>query len=168
VTTRRSLARRLLPAPLLSAVLFISWPVLNGSFSLGHLLLGAVLALLVPWFTEPLRDERPRLRRPLAAARLAGVVLYDIVMSNIDVARRILGREDRITPGYVWVPVDIADPHGAITFAGIITMTPGTLSADLSGDRRWLLVHCFHLEDADAVIASAKQRYEAPLMEIFG
>lgn len=165
---RRGLRDRLLPAPLLSLVLLIAWPVLNGSYSLGQWLLGAVLAVAIPWFTEPLRDERARLRRPLAAARLAGVVLYDIVMSNIDVARRILGREDRISPGYVWVPVDIADPHGLVTFAGIITMTPGTLSADLSPDQRWLLVHCFHLEDPDAVIASAKARYEAPLMEIFG
>lgn len=165
---RRGLLRRLLPAPLLSGVLFVAWPVLNASFSAGHLVLAALLAVVIPWFTEPLRAERPRLRAPVAIARLAAVVLYDIVMSNIDVAKRILGPEDRITPGYVWVPVDLTDPHGVITFAGIITMTPGTLSADLSEDRRWLLVHCFHLEDADAVIASAKQRYEAPLMEIFG
>lgn len=165
---RDGLFARLLPAPLLSLVLLVVWPVLNGSYSIGQWLLGAVLAVVIPWFTEPLRDERARLRRPLAAARLAAVVLKDIVMSNIDVARRILGDERRITPGYVWVPVDIADPHGIVAFAGIITMTPGTLSADLSPDRRWLLVHCFHLDDPDAVIASAKARYEAPLMEIFG
>jgi multicomponent K+:H+ antiporter subunit E len=157
-----------LPAPFISLLLFVAWPVLNLSFSIGHLLLGAVLALVIPWFTESLRDERARLRRPGTIVRLGAVVLWDIVVSNIDVAKRILGPESRIRPGYVWVPLDITDPHGVITLAGIITMTPGTLSADLSDDRRHLLVHAFHLEDEAALVESIKSRYEAPLMEIFG
>jgi multicomponent K+:H+ antiporter subunit E len=157
-----------LPAPLVSLLLFVAWPVLNLSFSIGHLVLGAVLAVVIPWFTESVRDERAVLRRPAKAAKLALVVLWDIVVSNIDVARRILGPEDRIRPGFIWVPLDITDPHGIVTLAGIITMTPGTLSADLSEDRRHLLVHAFHLEDEAAVIESIKSRYEAPLREIFG
>ena len=158
---------RLLPAPLLSLVLLLMWPVLNDSWSLGHLLLGTVLALTIPWFTEPLRAERPRLSRPIVIARLTGVVLWDIVQSNIDVARRILGPETAINPGFVWVPLSIRDPHGIATLATIITMTPGTLSADLAPDRRHLLVHAFHLDDAAALIDSIKARYEAPLMHIF-
>jgi multicomponent K+:H+ antiporter subunit E len=52
-------------------------------------------------------------------------------------------------------------------FASIITMTPGTLSCEVSDDRRWLLVHAFHADDAAAVAAEVKSRYEAPLKEIF-
>lgn len=159
--------RRLLPAPLLSLVLFIAWPVMNLSFSIGHLVLGAVLAVVIPWFTEPLRDERARLRRVGTMTRLGAVVLWDIVVSNIDVARRILGPESQIRPGYFWLPLSITDPHGIVALAGIITMTPGTLSADLTEDRRHLLVHGFHLDDEAAVIATIKSRYEAPLLEIF-
>lgn len=164
---RPGLLRRLLPAPLLSAVLLVVWPVINGSGSLGQWLLGAALAVVIPWFTEALRPERARLRAPWTIVRLGGVVLHDIVMSNIDVAKRILGSEGRITPGYVWVPLTITDPHGIVALAGIITMTPGTLSADLADDRRHLLVHAFHLEDEAALIESIKTRYETPLMEIF-
>ena len=159
--------RRVLPAPGLSLVLFVAWPVLNLSFSIGHLVLGAALAIAIPWFTEPFRDERPRLRRIGVATKLTLVVLWDIVVSNIDVAKRIVGPESRIRPGYVWLPLSIRDPHGIVMLAGIITMTPGTLSADLSDDRRHLLVHTFHLEDEATVIESIKTRYEAPLMEIF-
>ena len=157
----------LLPAPLLSLLLFLMWPVLNASWSLGHLLLGALLALAIPWFTDALRAERPRLSRPLVIARLTGVVLWDIVQSNIDVARRILGPEAAIKPGFVWVPLSIRDPHGIATLATIITMTPGTLSADLDPGRRHLLIHAFNLDDAAALIDSIKTRYEAPLMDIF-
>jgi multicomponent K+:H+ antiporter subunit E len=163
----KPLHTHLLPAPLLSTVLLVAWLVLNQSFSAGHWLLGAVLALVVPWFTEPLRPEKPRLKKLGTALRLAAVVLYDIVMSNIEMARRILGPEDKIRPGYVWLPLSIQDPHGIVTLAGIITMTPGTLSAEISPARDYLLVHCFHVEDPQAVIASCKSRYEAPLMEIF-
>ena len=163
----KTTTRRWLPSPLLSCVLFIVWPVLNQSWSLGHLLLGLVLAVVIPWFTEPLRDHRPRLRRPLLAVKLVLLVLKDIVTSNIDVAKLILGRESRIKPAFVWVPLTLTDPHGIVALAGIITMTPGTLSADLSADHRHLLVHAFNVDDDAALIASIKNRYEAPLLEIF-
>jgi multicomponent K+:H+ antiporter subunit E len=141
--------------------------VLNQSWSLGQLLLGAALALAIPWFTEALRADKPVLRRPGVALRLGLVVLKDIVTSNIDVARLILGRESAIRPGFVWLPLTITDPHGIVALAGIITMTPGTLSADLSPDRKHLLIHAFNVDDPAALIETIKSRYEAPLMEIF-
>jgi multicomponent K+:H+ antiporter subunit E len=121
----------------------------------------------VPWLTEALRPERPRVRRPLLIAKLGLVVLWDIVLSNIEVARRILGPESAIKPRFVWVPLALTDPHAILTLAGIITMTPGTLSAELSPDRRWLLIHAFNVGDEEALIAQIKSRYEAPLKEIY-
>lgn len=159
--------KRWLPSPLLGTTVFAVWLLLNASLSPAHLLAGAALGLLLPLFTERLRPERAGVRRPWVALRLGLVVLWDIVVSNIDVARRILGREAAIRPGFIWVPLDIANPHGIAALAGIITMTPGTLSADLTDDHRHLLVHCFNLDDGDALVAQIKQRYEAPLREIF-
>lgn len=158
----------LLPAPLVSATLLVAWLLLNQSLSAGHLVLGALLAWALPWTLERFREDRPRIRRPGAIVRLGAIVLYDIVMSNIEVARRILGPESAIRPRFVWVPLDIRDPHGIAALAGIITMTPGTLSSDLTDDRRHLLVHAFNVDDEVALIESIKTRYEAPLMEIFG
>ncbi len=158
---------RLVPAPLLSLVLFVAWLLLHNTLDQAHVLLAAVLALAIPWLTEPLRPEKPRLRRSAVAGKLALVVLWDIVRSNIEVARRILGPESAIRPRFVWVPLSIRDPHGIVTLAGIITMTPGTLSADLSEDRRWLLVHAFDVDDEAELVATIKRRYESPLREIF-
>lgn len=159
--------KRWLPAPLLSATLFAVWLLLNNTVDAAHLVLGALVAIVVPWFTERLRPDRPRIRRPLAILRLGLVVLWDIVMSNIEVARRILGPEEAIRPAFVWLPLDLTDPHAIVSLAGIITMTPGTLSAELSADRRHLLVHAFNVDDEAALIAQMKARYEAPLKEIF-
>ena len=159
--------KRWLPAPLLSLAVFVVWLLLVATTDLAHVLLAAVLAVLLPLVAQRLREDTAHMRRPGVAARLVVVVLWDIVLSNIEVARRILGRESRIHPGFVWIPLDIRNPHGIAALAGIITMTPGTLSAELSADRRHLLVHCFHLEDAAATVAQIKARYEAPLREVF-
>ena len=92
---------------------------------------------------------------------------YDIIRSNITVAMQVLGPERKITPGFIWVPLDIATIHGIAALTSIITLTPGTVSSALSDDRRYLLVHVLHLEDAGTLIRQIKTRYEAPLMEIF-
>mgnify|MGYP003404132854 CR=1 FL=1 len=155
------------PSPMMSLSVFGVWLLLVASVEPGHVLLAAVLAVLLPLLAQRLRTEQAGMRRPDVAVRLAFRVLWDIVLSNIEVAVRILGREARIHPGFVWVPLDIRNPYGISALAGIITMTPGTLSAELSADRRYLLVHCFHLEDAAGTIAQIKQRYETPLREVF-
>ena len=159
--------RSLLPAPLLSLAVAVVWLLLVGTVAPAHLLLAVVLAVLLPLVAQRLRPERANMHRPLLAAMLALRVLGDIVVSNIEVARRILGPESKLRPGFIWIPLEVRNPYGIATLAGIITMTPGTLSSELSADRRHLLVHCFHLEDAAATIAQIKRRYESPLREIF-
>ena len=155
------------PAPLLSVAVFAVWLLLAATFDPAHLLLAAVLAIVLPLAAQKLRTESAGVRRPMLAARLGLRVLGDIVLSNIEVARRILGRESKMRPGFVWIPLDITNRHGISALAGIITMTPGTVSSELSPDQRHLLVHFLHLEDADAAIAQIKTRYEAPLREVF-
>lgn len=162
--------RRMLPAPLLSLALLVTWLMLNESVSAGHLLLGAILAVAVPTFTERWRPDRARLSHFGVVLQLAMRVMIDIVRSNLAVARRILGPESAITPRFVWVPLALRDPHAMVTLAGIVTMTPGTLSADISEDRLHLLVHAFDIEDdaaQAALVLDIQQRYEAPLKRIF-
>jgi multicomponent K+:H+ antiporter subunit E len=166
-----SLVKALLPAPVMSALVFVTWLLLNETVDPAHLLLAAVLALVVPALTAPLRPGAPRIKRWGTVVQLGLTVLWDIVLANIEVARRILGPEAAIHPRFIWLPLSIRDPHGILALAGIITMTPGTLSSALSADRRYLLVHAFHVAGGAAgeadVVATIKQRYEKPLMEIF-
>lgn len=159
--------KKLFPAPLLSLCVFVVWLLLVGSLERGHLILAAVQAVLLPQVAQRLRGASAGIHRPWVALRLMGVVLWDIVVSNIQMAKLILGRESKIHPAFIWLPLDVRNPHAIATLAGIITMTPGTLSAEVSADNRHLLVHCFSLDDEADTIAQIKQRYEAPLKEIF-
>ena len=129
-----SVRSRLLPSPLTSAALLLAWVMLNESASPGQCLLGALLALAIPWLLAPLRPTRSRLRSLPVLLRLFIVVLWDIVRSNLDVARRVLGRDAAIQPRFVWVPIDLQDPLAIVLLAGIVTTTPGTISAELSDD----------------------------------
>ena len=158
---------RLLPSPPLSVAVFVLWLLLVGDFSLGQLALAALMALLLPLLAGLLQPERARFGRTRTIHVLSRRVLWDMLLSNIEVARRILGPERALTPGFIWVPLDLQNIHGITALASIITLTPGTLSAELTEDRRHLLVHAFNLKDADATVAEIKARYEAPLKEIF-
>jgi multicomponent K+:H+ antiporter subunit E len=94
-------------------------------------------------------------------------VLWDILLANVTVARLILGPQRRLQPALVELPLDLDDKFALTILANTISLTPGTVSASLSADRRTLLVHALNVHDEAALIAEIKTRYEAPLMEIF-
>ncbi|MDB5869652.1 MAG: multisubunit potassium/proton antiporter, PhaE subunit [Polaromonas sp.] len=160
--------KRLLPAPLLSAALFVLWLLLNRTLGRGDVLLALVLALLIPLVTAGLRPMPVRIRRPGVALRLLLAVAADAARSNIALARLLLRPGSRRHPsGFVRVPLDLRDPNGLAVLAMIVCLTPGTAWAELSLDRATLLLHALEAGDACALAAQIKARYEQPLMEIF-
>ena len=110
----------------------------------------------------------PPLRSLPAAARLLGVVLVDIVVANLRVARIVLDPRLRTRPAWVRVPLDLQHPSGVTLLASIVTMTPGTVSCVVDERRREILVHALDCDDEAALVADIKARYEAPLKEILG
>ncbi|MCC4595688.1 Na+/H+ antiporter subunit E [Xanthomonas campestris pv. phormiicola] len=164
---RRPWLRRLFPSWPLSVTVSVFWLLMSDSFTLGQALLGAVLGVAVPLFAARLDREFARIGSLRSVPKMLCVVAWDIVRSNVVVALQVLGPESRIHPGFIWVPLDIANIHGIAALTSMITLTPGTVSAALSDDRKYLLVHVLHLDDAETVIRQIKTRYEAPLMEIF-
>jgi len=158
---------RLFPHPLLSAALLAVWLLLNNTVAVGHVLLGAILAVVVPLAIEPFWPRERMFRRPQVLLRLVPIVLWDIVVANVTVARLVLGPLGRLEPRFIEVPLEVTHPFAISALASIVTMTPGTVSAVVSEDRRRLLVHGLHVPDEAAVIASIKARYEAPVKELF-
>jgi multicomponent K+:H+ antiporter subunit E len=158
---------RWLPAPKLSVVLLVVWLVLNNTLHPAHWFLGGLFALAVPALLHRIWPQPVRIARPDVLITLFLRVMWDIVVSNIEIARRILGPESAIHPRFVWFPLTLTEPRAIATLAGIITMTPGTLSSDITPDRRYLLIHAFNVTDEAALIADMRKRYEAPLRLIF-
>ncbi len=156
-----------LPHPLLSAVLVVVWLLLVNSVSIGHVLLGSLLGVLVPLFTHALWPGRPRIYRRGRLLRYGAMVMWDIVVANLEVAKWIVGPQDKLRPAFVEVPMDLTDEFAITVFTGTVSLTPGTVSAEVSSDRRTLLIHALNVADPDELVATIKRRYEAPLKEIF-
>jgi len=160
--------RALLPHPLTSAALLLVWLLAHNGVTPGLLVLGTLLAVAVPLVTRAFWPERPRVVRYAPLARLTLVVLFDIVVANVIVARLVLGPRSRLRPRFIELPLELESPYAVTMLASIISLTPGTVSSNLSGDHRTLLVHGLDVPDARAAAARIKARYEAPLKEIFG
>ncbi|MBP1805232.1 Na+/H+ antiporter subunit E [Rubellimicrobium aerolatum] len=159
---------RLVPHPLLSALLLLMWLALT-RVSLGQLVLGALVALVAGWAMARLRPARPRLRRASAIPRLLGLVAWDILRSNAAVAWLILtdGRHGRRRSGFLRVPLRLRDPSALAVLAIIVTATPGTAWLEYDAETGVLLLHVFDLVDESQWRDLIQTRYESLLMEIF-
>ncbi len=158
---------RWLPYPLLSLSLLLVWLLLANQVSVGHVLLGSFLGWGIALLSRMLWIDAPPLAHPLKLAVFLLRVLLDIVVANLEVARRILGPMGQLRPGFVEVQLELRDELALTMLTSIVSLTPGTVSADLSDDRTRLLLHCLDVADPLALAAEVKTRYEAPLLEIF-
>ncbi len=159
--------RRWFPHKMLSVYMVIVWLLLNNSISPGHILLGAFLGWLIPWLTQAFWPEVLHIRKPLLVLKMAAVIFYDIIVANLILAVRILGPVNKLQPAFVKVPLDIDHDFTIALLASIISLTPGTVSADVNKEGGYLLLHCLHVVDPEAEIRLVKERYETPLKEIF-
>lgn len=157
----------LFPHPILSAILFGMWLLLKGSLAPGTLVIGAVLAVAVPFFTRRFWPERPEVRRFGTLLRFLPVFLWDVLVANLQVAWLIVNVWRTLRPRWIVIPLDIRDPHAITTLANVISLTPGTVSAEVGPDRRTLLVHSLDVPDEEEAVAFIKRRYETPIGEIF-
>ena len=159
--------KKILPYPLLIIFLIIMWLSLT-SFTLGQLLIATVVALIAAQAMAALQPAKARLKRWKSLLKLTGIVLHDIVRSNIAVTKIILqGNKRARKSGFMTIPLDLRDPTGLTALAIIITSTPGTAWLDYNSARGILLLHIFDLVDETVWLDLIKNRYERLLLEIF-
>ncbi|MCC6916121.1 Na+/H+ antiporter subunit E [Nitrosomonas sp.] len=158
---------RLFPYPFLVVLLVITWLMLAG-FSVGQFLPGTLTAIMAAWGLAALHPVKPRFQRRDLLFKLAAVVFYDIIRSNIAVAGIILrGGKKAGVSSFITIPLDLRDPTGLAILAVIITGTPGTAWIDYNSARSTLTLHVFDLVDEAAWLDLIKNRYEYLLREIF-
>lgn len=159
--------RTFFPYPLLALGLALMWLLLSG-FTPGHFVLAVIVSVSATHALSALGEVSPRVRRWQAMPVLFGIVLYDIVRSNIAVTRILLSGASRPrTSGFIVVPLRLKHPNALALLAIILTSTPGTAWVDFSSARGELLIHVFDLVDEDTWIELIANRYERLLMEIF-
>ena len=163
---KNSLSDRILPHPFVSVIVTVSWLMLAHSFELFDIIVAVILGLIIPKLIQPFIVRTPNIHWDLAI-KLAFVVLWDIIVCNIRVAKQVLGPTSALHPKWYRVPLETDHEHVNSLLAMIITTTPGTVSAGIDQERGDILVHSLNTDDPEADISDIKQRYEAPLMAIF-
>lgn len=161
-----SLLERWFPHPFVSVIVGLSWIMLAHSISADNLLIAVVLAVLIPRLVRPFIARTPDIHWK-QAIKLFFVVLWDIIIANIRVAKLVLGPTDRLHPKWYRVPLETRHEQVNSILAMIITTTPGTVSAGIDQERGDILVHSLSTDNEALDIQDIKTRYEAPLMAIF-
>ena len=160
--------KRILPHPLLAVALLVLWLLLQQSASLGHILLGAVIAILASQAMAKLEPERLVIRKPWLILKLIGFVTADIFRSNLAVARLVLaGRHREQTAGFLLLPLDLTNRSALAVLSCIVTATPGSAWLEYDAVHSTVLIHVLDLVDEQSWIDTLKTRYEALLLEIF-
>ena len=163
-----AMMRRILPQPLMTLALAALWMMLIDSVSPGSIVMGLIVGVIVPLFTHVFWPSPPRPRRLGLIIVYIFVVIKDVVLANLEVARVVLFKPNRdLRPAFMTIPLDLETPEAITVLASTITMTPGTLSADICADGRSLLIHGLDVPDQEAVILDIKERYEKRLRGIF-
>ncbi|MBC2775788.1 Na+/H+ antiporter subunit E [Rhizobium sp. AQ_MP] len=156
----------MMPYPLLSLSLLVMWLLLN-DFTLGHMILGSVVAVFGGWAMASLRPDKPAMKKWYLIPKLVWRVFVDVARSNVAVAMLILrGKRQQHTSGFISLPLRIEHPTALAIMAIILTSTPGSAWLAYDGRRKTVLIHVLDLIDEEAWVSNIKDRYESMLLEI--
>jgi multicomponent K+:H+ antiporter subunit E len=159
--------QRILPYPLMTLALLFFWLTIN-KFSLGHLVLGTAVSLFACRSLAALRPPKSKVHSWGAAFKLTGIIFYDIILSNIAVARVILFQpQHHRTSTFVTVPLDLKHPMGLAILSIVLTATPGSAWLEYNSSQGTLLIHVLENGPKSDWVGTIKNRYETLLMEIF-
>ena len=150
---------------LLNLLLALSWIALTGQFSAINFLEGFALGYLMLWLVQRATGPSSYFAKTSQVIRFALLYAWDLILANLRVAYSVLV-SSRLRPGVVAVPLDVETDVEISLLVNLITLTPGTLSLDVSADRRVLYVHTIHVEDVEDFRCQIKQGLERRVREL--
>jgi len=152
---------------LLNVILALIWRAALGEPGFVNISVGFLVSFFVLWFMQPLIGHSPYFRRIFQGIAFALFFLWELVKSNMRVARDVVmpGQGYR-RPAFVAIPLDLQTDFQITLFANLLTLTPGTLSIDVSDDRRILYIHAMFVDDPETFRREIKRGFERRVMEL--
>ncbi len=152
-----------------SIVLALIWAAITASFTLLNLLLGWAIALIALWFIRSYLASPVLFSKVKKIIALIAIFFFELAMSAIRVALLVImpNIKSHLKPGFIAFPLK-AKSDGEITLlANLITLTPGTLSVDVSNDKKILYVHAISIDNKQQLIRSIAKGFERKIIEVF-
>jgi multicomponent Na+:H+ antiporter subunit E len=151
----------------IALIFTLAWAGVTGSFSIPNLGFGLLLGLAAVWLVRDGQAASPIRVRPVQLARLILLFVVELIKSGVRVAIIVLRRDMRLNPAIIAYPLRVTSDFEIALLANLITLTPGTMSVDVSDDRATLFVHCVDVPDAEAVILDIRNGFERLILEAF-
>ena len=151
----------------LNLLLGLGLSVLLAQYTLAGFLFGFALAYAALWVTQPLYGPTRYFQRLPRAISLVGFFFWQLLKSNFRVLWDVVTPSHISRPGIIGIPLEAKTDLEIMMVANLISLTPGTLSIDLSEDRRTLFVHFMFLEDPDTAREEIKDGFERRVLEVF-
>jgi multicomponent Na+:H+ antiporter subunit E len=150
----------------LNLVLALLWAAVVGSVDTPHLVVGFLFGYGVLWVSRPLLGDTDYFAKGPRAVAFGAFFLWELVLSNVRVAWDVLTPRAYRRPGVIAVPLDATTDIEITLLANLVTLTPGTLSLDVSEDRSTLFVHAMFVDDPDALRREIKHGFERRVLEL--
>lgn len=149
------------------AILALIWVAISGSYSIPNLAFGFAIGWIVLFLVRDQRLTTNTVIRPWALLLLTGLFIKELLLSALRVARLVLSPRMDIKPGIFAYPLKVDRDFEITLLANLITLTPGTLSVDVSEDRRTLFVHGMDCSDTEQARREISQGFERRILEAF-
>lgn len=146
-------------------LLAIAWMAVNADFSLTGFVVGFVLSHIILWMARPLYPGQRYFRSLWGGLAFLLWFLKEVWVSSVRVAKGVLGIGPKPTPAVVAIPLEAETDLEITLLACCITLTPGTLSLDVSPDRKTLYIHSMFTEDIEALRREVKETMERRILE---
>ncbi|MEM8738768.1 MAG: Na+/H+ antiporter subunit E [Planctomycetota bacterium] len=152
---------------LTNLLLALAWMAMVGSTGWAHFLMGFVVSYLaLLWLATLVGGPTGYFRKLPASIGFVLFLIYELILANLRVAYDVITPRANRDPAVIGVPLDVETDAEITLLANLITLTPGTLSLDLSPDRKTLYVHAMFAEDRDAFCAEIKRGFERRVLEL--
>lgn len=153
---------------LFNLLLAFAWAAMTGDYSLSSLATGAVLGFFALWLSQPLTGiDRLYFKRLYRITYLGLFFLWELLLSSVEVAWDVIRPVPRNNPGLIDIPLTVKSDFEILLLTNLISLTPGTLSIDVSEDREILTVHAMFADDPDALCKDIKDGFERLIMGVF-
>ena len=146
-------------------ILAFVWAALNGGIGLPSLLVGFIIGYLVLFILQPLFGASRYCRKLFDGVTLALYFIKELIVSSFKVSWDVLTPTQRSNPAMIAVPIDANTDAEITVLANLVSLTPGSLSIDISEDRSHLLVHALFVDDLDLFKEELKQGMERRVLE---
>ena len=147
-------------------MLALSWAALMGEVTALSLAVGFVFGFAILFAVRRLLRPSRYFEKLWQCLRLAGLFAWELVLANLRIAYEVVTPSHNMRPGVVAIPLDAETDAEITLLANLITLTPGTLSLDVSDDRRVLYIHAMYVDDVEELRRSIKDGFEKRVMEL--